>query len=68
MLYVCMSVGAHGIQKMVSDLLEVKGSCQSPEVDAGNRTPGPLQEQPLSHLFSSLPTPLLTTCSSEASS
>lgn len=53
----CMSVGAHGIQRRVSDPLEVTGSCESPEVGTGNRTSDPLQEQPGSHLFGSHPPP-----------
>lgn len=54
-LYVCMSVGAHGIQRRVSDPLEVTGSCESPEVGTGNRTSDPLQEQSGSRLFGSIP-------------
>lgn len=65
-LYECMSVGAHVIQKRALDPLEVTGSCESPEVGTGNGTSDPLQEQPWSHLFGSLPPPHSTSSSSDA--
>lgn len=62
-----MSVDAHGIQKRVSDPLEVTGSCESPAVGTGNRTSDPLCKS--SHGAISLVPfpPHLTSSSSDAS-